>query len=157
MKRIDCEKCLNSEFYGTDRIRCRLKKCQPEYADMKEVVEALLKAFPGSFINHNKEFIAHEKSNTYFILKDCEYPEDVECKILEWLSRSAYKGMPYNQEWRNERFRKLILRGINEFLETDFSTKEIEKIYTYLGNAVNHEKTIQFIHSNYDFSVLEKK
>ena len=36
MNRIDCEKCLHSDFDDQDRLRCGLKKCQPEYSDMKE-------------------------------------------------------------------------------------------------------------------------
>ena len=57
MNRIDCEKCLHSDFDDQDRLRCRLKKCQPEYSDMKETREALLSCFPNSFINDNDEFI----------------------------------------------------------------------------------------------------
>ena len=40
MNRIDCEKCLHSDFDDQDRLRCGLKKCQPEYSDMKETREA---------------------------------------------------------------------------------------------------------------------
>lgn len=36
MKRVDCEKCFHSEFEDGDKLRCRLKKCQPEYEDLKE-------------------------------------------------------------------------------------------------------------------------
>ena len=53
MKRVDCEKCVHSEFIDADKLRCRLKKCQPEYEDMREAREALVEAFPGSFINDN--------------------------------------------------------------------------------------------------------
>ena len=42
MNRIDCEKCLHSDFDDQDRLRCRLKKCQPEYSDMKETREAYI-------------------------------------------------------------------------------------------------------------------
>lgn len=55
MKRVDCEKCVHSEFIDADKLRCRLKKCQPEYEDMREAREALVEAFPGSFINDNDE------------------------------------------------------------------------------------------------------
>ena len=82
LKRIDCEECINSEFDG-DKVRCRLKKCQPEYEDMREAREALLKSFPDSFVNDNDEFIADKKSNQYFILRDCEYPEEIDYKVLE--------------------------------------------------------------------------
>jgi len=33
MERIDCERCLNSEFYDGDKIRCKLMRCNPRYED----------------------------------------------------------------------------------------------------------------------------
>lgn len=44
-------------IYRCNKLRCRLKKCQPEYEDMREAREALVEAFPGSFINDNDEFM----------------------------------------------------------------------------------------------------
>lgn len=114
----------------------------------------LLADFDGSFFNERDEFIAHRYSNTYFIFSNCETELDVKCKVLEWLSRSAHKGIPYSQEWRNKKFRKFMLDGINMFLHTDFSFDDMEVIYTYLGNAVHHERTIRFIESGYDMNIL---
>ena len=117
----------------------------------------LLADFDGSFFNERDEFIAHRYSNTYFIFANCETELDVKCKVLEWLSRSAHKGIPYRQEWRNKKFRKFMLDGINMFLHTDFSFDDMEQIYTYLGNACNHNKTIKFIESGYDMQVLTER
>ena len=156
MNRIDCEKCLNSEFYSEDKLRCRLKECQPSYEDMREVKEALLKSFKNSFINEQNEFIANRYANEYFRLDNCEYPIDVECKILEWFSRSAHKGIPYSQEWRNRKFRKFMQNGINDFLDTNFSEENFEVIYCKLGNAVRHQMTIKFIESGYDISLIQE-
>lgn len=117
----------------------------------------LLAYFDGSFFNERDEFIAHRYSNTYFIFANCETELDVKCKVLEWLSRSAHKGIPYSQEWRNKKFRKFMLDGINMFLHTDFSFDDMEPIYTYLGNACNHKKTIRFIESGYDMQVLTER
>ena len=47
--------------------------------------------------------------------------------------------------------------GINDFLDTDFSEEQFVTIYTYLGNAVNHKKTIAFIESDYNFEILTAK
>lgn len=66
------------------------------YNDIPEATTALLMSFPGSFINGRNEFIADKRSNQYFILRDCRQPKDIDCKILEWLSRSASKGSPCN-------------------------------------------------------------
>ena len=50
-----------------------------------------------------------------------------------------------------------MLDGINMFLHTDFSFDDMEIIYTYLGNACNHKKTIRFIESGYDMHVLTER
>lgn len=117
----------------------------------------LMNCFPGSFINHNGEFIAHEKANEYFSLSTCGDELDVKCKVLEWLSRAASKGEPFRTDKRNLAFQKFMLDGINGYLHTTFSHDDIDKIYTYLGNACNHKKTIRFIDSGYDMSVLPMK
>ena len=97
--------------------------------ELNECKLALLQAFPESFINERDELIAHKRSNTYLCLGDCKKPIDIECKVLEWFSRPASEGMPYSQEWRNRRFRKFMLDGINDFLETDFTENDMEEIY----------------------------
>ena len=122
-----------------------------------DLVTKLMNCFPGSFINHSGEFIVHIRSNTYFILKVCKNETDVKCKVLEWLSRPAYKTDPYNSKRSNDEFHRFILNGINQFLNTDFTADDMEKIYTYLGNGCNHAKTLRFIASGYDMSVLEKE
>ncbi len=116
----------------------------------------LLNAFPDSFINHKDEFIAHRYSNQYIILSNCQSREDVECKVIEWFSRPAHKTAPYRTEWRNKAFHKLMLTGVNEFLGTKFTEEDMNKIYAPLGNAINHEKTLEFVRSGYDISVLLK-
>ncbi len=121
-----------------------------------KLIKRLMNCFPNSFINHNGEFIAEKKSNTYFILKDCKTELDVKCKVLEWVSRAAHKGQPYKQEKRNKEFRAFILNGINQFLETNFSEDDMEQIYTYLGNAINHERTVAFVESGYDMNLLRE-
>jgi hypothetical protein len=123
--------------------------------ELKEAINGLLNSFPKSFVNYNNEFIAHERTNQYIILTDCKSLLDIECKVLEWFSRAAHKTQPYSQGVRNWRFQEFMLNGINNFLDTKFTTKEIETIYEHLGNAINHQKTIEFIKSEYDFNVLK--
>ena len=118
------------------------------------ITEKLMRAFPCSFINQRGEIIVHYKANSYFILKSCENEFDVKCKILEWLSRDAYKTAPFGDR-KNKEFHEFILNGINRYLGTDFSYSDMDEIYTYLGNSVNHVKTIRFIESGYDMSVLK--
>ena len=123
--------------------------------ELNECKLALLQSFPESFINDRNEFIAHKRANEYICLDGCSKPIDIECKVLNWFSRAAHKGRPYSQEWRNKKFHKFMLDGINDFLEMDFTESDMEEIYIHLGNAINPEKTVRFIESGYDFKVLE--
>lgn len=100
---------------------------------MENERECLLQAFPGSFINSRDEFIAHPRTNQYFILSDCKAPEDVKAKVLEWLSRPSCKTQPYSQEWRNRKFHTDIRFSVNAYLDTDFSQEDMELIYNWLG------------------------
>lgn len=120
------------------------------------VLKKLFDAFPNGFINHNLEFIAHphHRINSFFCLGNCETEEDVAAKVLEWLSREAHASMHFNSERRNRQVHEYHLEGINAFCGTFFSEEEISEIYTYLGNCVNHPKTLKFIRSGYDMSVL---
>jgi hypothetical protein len=120
-----------------------------------EVVRELFNAFPGAFIYYNGEIIVHKAANSYFLLKDCTSRLDVQCKVLEWLSRDAYKSEPFNSAAKNLRFNKFILNGINTFLGTSFSYDDMEEIYTYLGNRCNHKRTLRFIESNYTLDLKE--
>ena len=120
-----------------------------------DITRKLAHSFHGSYINYSLEFIAHEEANEYFRLEDCETEFDVKCKVLEWLSRGAYKACPFNSNIKNERFHNFMLNGINDFLGTDFTEDDIEIIYTYLGNRCDHKKTVEFINSGYDMSFLK--
>lgn len=113
----------------------------------------LLKSFLGSFINGNRELIVHEKSNTYLILAG---KSDIELKytVLEWLSRAASYAMPYKSERHNRSFHKMMLNGINAFLDTDFCVEDMELIYTKLGNNCNRPLCEKFVASGYDMEVL---
>ena len=125
--------------------------------DIESARNELLNAFPGSFINQRDEFIAHQRANEYIILRDCETPEDIKAKVLEWFSRPACKTAPYSQEWRNRKFHAFMREGVNNFLYTDFSVADMEVIYQYLGNRVNHDLTMQFIAHGMDIEWLREE
>lgn len=124
----------------------------------EQIIKKLFNSFPYGFINHNLEFIADPncRVNSYFCLGNCETEEDVAAKILEWLSRDAYKSQHFNSDRRNREVHAYHLQGINIFCGTAFAKEDISMIYTYLGNSVNHQKTLEFIRSGYDLAVLTK-
>jgi hypothetical protein len=110
----------------------------------------LFSAFPKALINGNLEFIAHPHRNSYFLLDGVETETEVKAKVIEWLSREAIKGGSRVSQ-------KYHMDGINTFLGQNFTDDDMEQIYTYLGNAVNHQKTVRFIESGYDMSTLRKE
>lgn len=122
-----------------------------------QITKNLAKAFPGAFINAGLEFIAHKEANAYFRLEDCHGDFDVKCKILEWLSRDAYKTCPFHSALKNEKFHNFMLNGINDYLGTDFTEDDIAVVYQRLGNRVNHALTERFVESGYDMTVLWKE
>ncbi len=118
--------------------------------DHTEIRTRLVAAFPLLFVNRQNELIIHPKRNTYFRLDDVETERDLKAKILEWLSREACKSISLESQ-------RYHLNGINSFLGTDFTQEEMYEIYTYLGNAVNHEKTLRFIDSGFDLNELTRR
>lgn len=104
---------------------------------------------PNCFINHNFEIIVVPKNNIYFRLEDVETELQLKCKVLAWLSRPSCKGV-------SDYWQKRIRAIVNEFLGTEFTWEEMQEIYTYLGNDCNREKSIQFIESNYDLTLLKR-
>lgn len=118
--------------------------------DKYEILQKLFDCFPNSFVNSSGEFVAHQEANEYFMFEECKTLLDVQCKVIEWFSRGAYKTEPFNSNYKNACLHDFMLNGINEFLGTNFTQKDMEIIYTYLGNACNRPRTIEFIESGYD-------
>ncbi len=122
-----------------------------------DIIGRLLRAFPQSFINYNGEVILHRYANEYFILRNCETELDVKCKVLEWCSRAASTAEPYKSKAKNDEFHTFMLKGINQFLETSFTHDDMKLIYTYLGNAIKHDKTVEFItQANYNMGFFRQ-
>ncbi len=147
----------------------------------KEIIE-LSSIFEDSFINDSLEFIAllnfhpqkhcdsyngcdfitGEKlpkrsyfANLYFIIDNCKSKLDVQCKVIEWFSRDCFKT-EIGREFVNSKYHQYVLDRVNQYLKTNFNEEDMEIIYTYLGNGINHEKTKMFIQSGFDIGVLEK-
>jgi len=115
----------------------------------REIRNRLCNSFLKCFVNRNFEFIAHPLRNSYFMLEGVETELELKAKVIEWLSREAIKGGTQVEQ-------KYHLDGINQFLETNFNREDMERVYTYLGNAVNHIKTLRFIESGYDTTMLKE-
>lgn len=123
--------------------------------DTLKTIESLLSSFPKSLITYDYKVMI-DMSNV-FLLKDCQSPNEIKCKVLEYLSRwfSRVKEQPFRDEETNKKYRVHILQGINNFLGTHFSEDEMRKIYNCLGYNCNHQKTLDFINSNYNMETLQ--
>lgn len=75
--------------------------------------------------------------------------ENLPHKVISWLSRSAIKT-------GNDKTRNWFLSGINTFLDTKFTSEEMDDIYTYFGNDCNKSLRIEFVKSGYDFNIIKK-
>lgn len=147
----------NHPFWNVFNKLCEQEDAEEKYMIDWKTIRKLLSCFDGSFINGEGEFVAHAQSNQYFVLHNCETELDVKCKVLEWFSRGAYKTEYCRSKKKNDEFHEFMLNGINQFLGTDFREAGIELIYARLGNACNHNKTIRFVESGYDFDILLKE
>lgn len=117
----------------------------------------LLNSFPGAFIGCNMELIVNAKTNAYISLLNCKTVLDIKCKILEILSREASSSLPFKTEKKNNEYHQKLTAYINDYLGTNFSVNEMNDIYCYLENSSNHEKTKEFILSDYNPSILVDK
>lgn len=122
-----------------------------------DILKKLFKAFPNSIINHSFEFVAdvNPRVNSYFCLSNCDSEEDVQAKVLEWLSRDAYNSTHYRTNKKNDEVHRYHLDGINSFLGTEFMPEDVEFIYQELGNCITHKKTLEFIRSGYDMTLIK--
>lgn len=124
---------------------------------MHDFEKKLLKSFPGSYIilfNDKEEFIADRESNTYFILHGCACERDVDIKLLEWLSRAAFKTEYCHNAKKNAALHEFISKGINDYLGTSFGVEDFEDIYVELGNGVNRALCEAFVDSGFDMTLL---
>ena len=114
----------------------------------------VMRCFERSFINCCGELIISTKGNVYFTAKNCKSKTDVICKLLEWCSRPIAKGEVYASEKKNREWREKLLEGYNKYLGTQFTLTDMYWVYDKLGNAVNHELTLEFIDSGYDLGLV---
>lgn len=122
----------------------------------EELASKLLECFPKSFINHQGEFIAHKKSNTYMLLHNKETWLDVAVGLVEWFSRAAYKTQCYKSAAADAKFHRFMLDGINKFLmpANPLTHEDMELVYTYLGNGIHHALAVEFVESDCNMEIL---
>ena len=121
---------------------------------LPDYVRDAMRAFPGSFINHCNELILIPKFNVYFCLDDVESKEDFLCKMCEWVSRDCCYAAHYNRMCYRNAYYQRNTEAFNKVCGTDFDIEDMEFIYQYLGNAVHHDLTVDFVISGFDLEIL---
>lgn len=118
---------------------------------IKDFITVVRKYSPNCFISPNFELIVEPENNIYFRLEDVNTELELKCKVLAWLSRPSCKGV-------SDYWQKRIKMIVNEYLETEFTFEDMMEIYTYLGNDLDRDKTIEFIETGYNLEMftLEK-
>lgn len=106
-------------------------------------------AFPAAFVNMYNELILIPKANTYIMLNQVRDERDFKAAVLEDCSRNAFKG--HSRKLQDEH-----LDGINKLLDTKFTRDDMELIYTYMGNGIQHDLSLRFVASGYDLEVLRE-
>lgn len=114
---------------------------------IKDCLEKIRVIFPKAFINMRNELIIEPKNNIYFRLDDIKDDTEFKCKMIAWLSRPSCKGV-------SNYYQRRILKGLNEYLGTEFTKEDMIEIYTRLGNDVNRSLCNSFIESNYNLELL---
>lgn len=106
-------------------------------------------AFPAAFVNMYNELILIPKANTYIMLNQVRDERDFKAAVLEDCSRNAFKAC--SRKLQDEH-----MDGINKLLDTKFTRDDMELIYTYLGNGIQHDLCLRFVASGYDLEVLRE-
>lgn len=107
-------------------------------------------AFPAAFVNMYNELILIPKANTYIMLNQVRDERDFKAAVLEDCSRNAFKG-------RSRKLQDEHLDGINKLLDTKFTRDDMELIYTYLGNGIQHDLCLRFVVGGYDLEIIREE
>jgi len=113
-----------------------------------------IKTSPRPFINHNNELILIPKFNVYFLLDDVEYDFHIYVKLCEYFSRDCCCALRYKNAKMLNQYYQNNTDTFNKVCDTRFTIEDMNVIYTYLGNGINHKKAIKFVTTNFDLSIL---
>lgn len=153
----DGEKSLCCTYRDDERSRCKrhsaiedAMKAVPEVFPM-DLFSELLSCFPmfQCYINKHRECIIEPKHNIYLSLVGVHCRNDLDNKVISWLSRPSYKDIP-------KKISEHCLSGVNKFLGTSFSKDDIMKVYTAFGNDANSFYRRKFVNHRFDMKVIDE-
>lgn len=122
-----------------------------------EEIQKLMQCFPGSVINSSMDLILNRKTKTGFHVENGLSRKDLLCKIFEWCSRDCAKGIFYKDNSVNVLMRDSLCIKFSKYIGKPFDQYDFYWIYDRLGNAINHERTLQFIENGMDVNWLIKE
>jgi hypothetical protein len=112
-------------------------------------LKKVLPFFPTAEVYKVDELIIEPKNNIYFIISDIRFGIEFDCKMIEWLSRPAHKGL-------SDYWQAYVRRGLNSYFRQTWSKEDLDLIYTKLGNNVNRKLCWSFVNNNFDMSILKE-
>lgn len=118
------------------------------YTYCQKGLKKISQTFYDAFITLREELILEPKSNTYFRLDNITCELDFDCKMIEYVSRPAHKGL-------TKPLQKQIREQLNNYFNKKWSVEDLSIIYTYLGNGCNRQLCIKFIDSDFDLEILK--
>lgn len=117
---------------------------------MKIDINKITPFFPKAFIYKDNELIIEPKNNIFFRIDNVNSDLELDCKMIEYLSRSACKGL-------SDYWQRFMRRGLNSWFKQNWSVDDLKLIYTYLGCGADRSLCIQFIESSFDLLLLKEK
>lgn len=120
---------------------------------MKDYINKLIECFEG-YINSENEAILNAKSNLYISLDDVDSELKLKAKVLSECSRDACISEPFDTDRENEMYHVDIRYNINQYLDTNFDTNDLELIYEAFGNGTNKKECYEFICNGYDMEII---
>lgn len=125
---------------------------------LKEKIERVYDMFERSFIYGKNELILHKKWNIYFRLDNASVtentrsitPDEFDYKMLSYLSyycaSNHFRKLSKQCKWAWNR--------LNRWFKKEFTYEELQKIYCKFGCGANMSLGLEFIKSNFDFSII---
>ena len=94
------------------------------------------------------------QNNTCFRLDNVETDADFKVKMCEWFSRACSYDLVYRKDYLNQKFYKENCEVFNAVCGTAFSVEDMQVVYQYLGNGVNHNKAYAFVIDGFNIADL---
>ena len=117
-------------------------------------LDELRKAFPGCYLDFSLNFVSCNITKCSFPTKDCMSEFDIKFNMIDRFIASTCETEPACEDVKNKESQAIMLRGVNEYLSTNFSSEQMGYINSLLDCDDRKEKISCFINSGYQIGSL---